>query len=149
MRTLILLLILAGCGRAPAPPGVPAWQGERLAECWRLMDALGFGEWADYGRGLQAQGRIEARDFSAPERNEFGVAGLDGAADLAGGAIYLDVTTWREMHPAHLCIVLLDELCHLRYQTTGHAEFNRLHGEWVAAYEARLGPFPPAYGGGG
>lgn len=144
---LIFLLCLAGCGcpHGKQPERLASWQVERLHGCWALMEDVGIPTWATYGRKLEAQGKVKVRDFSSPEKNEFGVSGLDGAADIASGTIYLDQRVLREMHPAHLVIVIADELCHVKYGTEDHVAFDLLHGEWVALYQERVGPFPPAY----
>lgn len=135
-KSVALCLLLAGCGSHAVPPQDPL--PVRLAECWVLMESLGdpWAGWATYGRQLECEGRIRGRDLDAH------VPPLHAGTDLVSGVVYVNWSTAMEMSTPHLVIVLLDEMAHLRYQTAGHEEFDRLHGQWVAAYEMRYGAFP-------
>lgn len=145
-------LAMGGCGGAGAGAGATAEQNARayedgqrraaIVETLDILESVGMELWADYGRHLMSEGRIEFVDFSSPSKNEFGASGLDGAADIEGQMVYIDQTVSLKMPPRHLAIVMLDEMAHLYYRTSSHEAFDRLHGELIQRWQTRYGrPF--------
>ena len=113
-----------------------------MTETLDILESAGMEQWAEYGRYLLEKERIRFMDFSSPIKNEFGVSGLDGAADIEGQMVYLDQTVCLKMPPRHLAIVMLDEMAHLYYRTSSHTYFDQLHAEFIQRWQDRYGrPF--------
>ncbi|HOM82667.1 MAG TPA: hypothetical protein PLU39_14150 [Armatimonadota bacterium] len=144
---------LLGCGGSGAGTGGATGEqnarlheeGQRRAavvETLDILESVGMDQWAEYGRYLLEKGRIRFVDFSSPSKNEFGVSGLDGAADIEGQMVYLDQTVCLKMPPRHLAIVMLDEMAHLYFRTSSHTYFDKLHAEFIQLWQTRYGrPF--------
>lgn len=145
-------LVIGGCGGAGAGTQASSEQNARayeegrrraaIVETLDILESVGMELWADYGRYLMDEGRIEFVDFSSPSKNEFGAYGLDGAADIEGQMVYIDQTVCLKMPPRHLAIVMLDEMAHLYYRTSSHDPFDKLHAELIQRWQTRYGrPF--------
>lgn len=141
-------LTASGCGSGSTgtvPVSSPLLTEEQhriLVGVFDLMEEVGMAQWADYGRSFLTAGRIHPIDFSSRDANPWGLTGYDAIANLSDGNIYLDKTTWTGMPPRMLVIVMLDELCHFRFQTSGHADYERLRDQFEAAWCERYGgPF--------
>lgn len=145
-------LTMGGCGGAGVDPAASAEQDARtreaaqrraaIVETLDLLESVGMKLWGDYGRYLMSKDRLKFVDFSAPEKNEFGVTGLDGAADIEGQMVYIDQTVALKMPPRHLTIVMLDEMAHLYYRTPSHDPFDKLHAEFIERWQITYGrPF--------
>lgn len=142
------VLTAGGCGSGgtgPVPVSsspITEEQHRILVGVFDLMEEVGMAQWADYGRSFLAANRILPMDFSSRDANPWGITGYDAIANLSDGKIYLDQTTWTGMPPRMLVIVMLDELCHFRFQTSGHADYERLRDQFEAAWSERYGgPF--------